>query len=47
VRGENEEMKIAYVYDVIYPYVKGGAETRICEISKRLVKKSMKFIYLA
>jgi glycosyltransferase involved in cell wall biosynthesis len=39
VRGENEEMKIAYVYDVIHPYVKGGAEKRIWEISKRLVKK--------
>jgi glycosyltransferase involved in cell wall biosynthesis len=32
-------MKIAYIYDVIYPYVKGGAEKRIWEISKRLVKK--------
>jgi len=32
-------MKIAYVYDVIYPYVKGGAEKRIYEISKRLVKR--------
>ena len=32
-------MKIAYVYDVIYPYVKGGAEKRIWEISKRLARK--------
>jgi len=32
-------MKIAYVYDAVYPYVKGGAEKRIYEISKRLVKK--------
>jgi glycosyltransferase involved in cell wall biosynthesis len=32
-------MKIAYIYDVIYPYVKGGVERRIYEISKRLVKK--------
>jgi len=32
-------MKIAYVYDAVYPYVKGGAEKRIWEISKRLVKK--------
>lgn len=29
-------MKIAYVYDAIYPYVKGGAEKRVWEISKRL-----------
>lgn len=32
-------MKIAYIYDVIYPYVKGGAEKRIWEISKRLVSR--------
>ena len=32
-------MKIAYVYDVIYPYVKGGAEKRIWELSKRLARK--------
>ncbi len=32
-------MRIAYIYDVIYPYIKGGAEKRIWEISKRLVKK--------
>lgn len=29
-------MKIAFVTDVVYPYVKGGAEKRIYEISKRL-----------
>lgn len=29
-------MKIAFVYDVIYPYVKGGAERRYYELSKRL-----------
>jgi len=29
-------MKIALVYDVIYPYVKGGAEKRFYEIGKRL-----------
>ncbi|NOZ70166.1 MAG: glycosyltransferase, partial [Deferribacteres bacterium] len=29
-------MKIAFVYDAIYPFVKGGAEKRIWEISKRL-----------
>ena len=32
-------MKIAYIYDAVYPYVKGGAEKRVWEISKRLVKK--------
>jgi L-malate glycosyltransferase len=29
-------MKIAFVYDVIYPYVKGGVEKRIREIAVRL-----------
>jgi glycosyltransferase involved in cell wall biosynthesis len=29
-------MKIAFVYDAIYPWVKGGAEKRIYEIGKRL-----------
>lgn len=29
-------MKIAFVYDCIYPYIKGGAEKRIWEIAKRL-----------
>jgi len=32
-------MKIALVYDAIYPYIKGGGEKRFHEISKRLVKK--------
>lgn len=31
-------MKIAYVHDVIYPYVKGGAERRVWEVSRRLAK---------
>lgn len=30
-------MKIAFVYDAIYPWVKGGAEKRIYELGKRLV----------
>ena len=30
-------MKIAYVYDAVYPWVKGGAEKRIYELSRRLV----------
>lgn len=32
-------MKIAFVYDAIYPYIKGGGEKRIYEISRRLVKR--------
>ena len=29
-------MKIAFVYDAIYPYVKGGVEKRIWELAVRL-----------
>lgn len=32
-------MKIAYVYDVIYPFVRGGAQKRVWEIAKRLAKE--------
>jgi len=32
-------MKIAYVYDVIHPYVPGGVQKRIWELSRRLVTK--------
>jgi glycosyltransferase involved in cell wall biosynthesis len=32
-------MKIAFVYDVIYPYVKGGVEKRIWELSTRLTRR--------
>jgi L-malate glycosyltransferase len=32
-------MKIALVYDVIYPYVKGGAEKRLWEIGTRLASR--------
>lgn len=32
-------MKIAYVYDAVYPWVKGGAEKRIHELSRRLAKR--------
>ena len=35
---EAERMKIAYVYDAVYPWIKGGGEKRIHEISKRLVE---------
>jgi len=32
-------MRIAYISDVIYPYVKGGAERRIYEMGRRLAAK--------
>lgn len=32
-------MKIAYVYDAVYPWVKGGAEKRIHELSRRLASR--------
>ncbi len=32
-------MKIAYIYDAIYPYVKGGVQKRIWELSTRLAAK--------
>jgi glycosyltransferase involved in cell wall biosynthesis len=32
-------MKIAFVYDAVYPWVKGGAEMRIHELGKRLLDK--------
>jgi glycosyltransferase involved in cell wall biosynthesis len=32
-------MKIAFVYDVIYPYVKGGVEKRISELANRLAAR--------
>jgi glycosyltransferase involved in cell wall biosynthesis len=35
-----KKMKIALVYDAIYPYIKGGGEKRFYEIGKRLSKKS-------
>src|SRR5690348_18451910 len=31
--------KIAFVYDAIYPYVKGGGERRYYELAKRLAAK--------
>jgi glycosyltransferase involved in cell wall biosynthesis len=36
---EQDRMKIAFVYDVIYPYVKGGVEKRVWELSVRLAEK--------
>ncbi len=35
----NTNPKLAIVYDAIYPFVKGGAEKRNYEISKRLAKR--------
>jgi len=32
-------MKIAFVYDVVYPYVKGGVEKRVWELAVRLAKR--------
>jgi len=32
-------VRIAYVHDAIYPFIKGGAEKRIYEFSKRLAKR--------
>lgn len=32
-------MKVAFVYDAVYPWVKGGAEVRIHELGKRLSLK--------
>ena len=34
-----ETLKIAFVYDAVYPWVKGGAEKRIYEIGRRLVDR--------
>ncbi|MEZ5336382.1 MAG: glycosyltransferase family 4 protein [Methanolobus sp.] len=35
----SEQMKIAFVYDAVYPWIKGGAEKRIYEIGKRLAEQ--------
>ncbi len=32
-------MKIAIIYDVIYPYIKGGVEKRVWELATRLVRR--------
>jgi len=36
-----KKLKIAIVYDAIYPFVKGGTEKRNYEIAKRLVKEDL------
>src|SRR4030042_3823122 len=38
-QSNTSKKKIAFVYDAIYPYIKGGAERRYFELSKRLSKK--------
>ncbi len=32
-------MRIAFVYDAVYPWIKGGAEKRIYEIGRRLADR--------
>lgn len=32
-------MKIAYIYDAVYPWIKGEAEKRIYEVGRRLADK--------
>ncbi|MFA7073527.1 MAG: hypothetical protein WC138_13610, partial [Methanoculleus sp.] len=36
---EDTHLKIAYVYDAVYPWVKGGVEKRIHEVSVRLAER--------
>lgn len=33
-----ESLRIAFVYDVVYPWVKGGVEKRIYELAVRLAR---------
>ena len=40
-----ETLRIAFVYDVIYPWVKGGVEKRIYELAKRLARDHEVHIY--
>ena len=32
-------MKIAFIYDAVYPFITGGAEKRVYEMARRLVKR--------
>lgn len=36
---EQIDMRIAYVYDAVYPWIKGGAERRVYELSQRLARR--------
>ena len=38
-------MKLAFIYDVIYPYIKGGAERRYYEIARRLARRHEVHLY--
>ena len=38
MKKNNKKIKIAIVYDAIYPYIKGGAEKRNYELSKQLTR---------
>ena len=40
-----ESLRIAFVYDVIYPWVKGGVEKRIHELAVRLAKSHEVHVY--
>ncbi|WP_297065479.1 glycosyltransferase family 4 protein [Thermococcus sp.] len=40
-----ETLRIAFVYDVVYPWVKGGVEKRIHELARRLAKKHEVHVY--
>ncbi|WP_297494956.1 glycosyltransferase family 4 protein [Thermococcus sp.] len=40
-----ESLRIAFVYDVIYPWVKGGVEKRIYELAVRLAKSHEVHVY--
>ncbi|WP_457742283.1 glycosyltransferase, partial [Thermococcus sp.] len=40
-----ETLRIAFIYDVIYPWVKGGVEKRIYELAKRLAKRHEVHVY--
>ena len=39
IKVEVDWMKIAFIYDAVYPYVKGGAEKRVYELATRLAKR--------
>jgi len=39
IKARVSKLKIAYIYDAIYPWVKGGAEKRIYELSRRLAAR--------
>ncbi len=39
IHREDIRLKIAYVYDAVYPWVKGGVEKRIHEVSVRLAER--------